>query len=239
MLGFDVMGRRIEKDFQLQYATETKLRKSQQRYTQAQRVANIGSWEWNLVTGDIEWSDEIEPMFGLKRDEFKGSYDAFIEYVHPDDRAKVAEAIEKAIQNPNSHYHSEHRVLASDGTTRWVHETGNVIRNNYGEPKRMFGIVQDITERKCMKAKLFVTEKMTMIAGLAAGVAHEINTLSAAYFNPSRALNRGSPVNFPGTEKLPPSAASTWTISRHILKKKSLISLSRGSNDPRSTPEKL
>lgn len=120
---------------------------SEQRYALAQKAANIGSWDWNIATGALLWSDRIEPMFGFAEGRFAGTYEAFLACVHPEDRQAVTDAVTACVER-HQDYHIEHRIVWPDGTIHWVSETGNVFRDPAGKPMRMVGIVQDITERK-------------------------------------------------------------------------------------------
>jgi PAS domain S-box-containing protein len=126
---------------------------SEQRYSLAQRAANIGSWDWNIISGDLIWSEKIEPMFGFKKGKFRGTYESFLESVHPDDRDFVIKSVNDCLKH-KKRYSIEHRIIWPDGTTRWVLERGNVIRDKNGKPKRMLGIVQDITNKKEMEDEL-------------------------------------------------------------------------------------
>jgi PAS domain S-box-containing protein len=126
---------------------------NEQRYSLAQRAANIGSWDWNIISGDLIWSEKIEPMFGFKKGKFRGTYESFLESVHPDDRDFVIKSVNDCLKH-KKRYSIEHRIIWPDGTTRWVLERGNVIRDKNGKPKRMLGIVQDITNKKEMEDEL-------------------------------------------------------------------------------------
>jgi PAS domain S-box-containing protein len=126
---------------------EEALKRSQERYALAQRAANIGSWDWDIGSGDLYWSDQIEPMFGFGRGQFAASYEAFLESVHPEDRQRVMEAVDASVETGVG-YAIEHRIVWPDGTVRWVSETGDVIRGEDGQAVRMLGIVQDITARR-------------------------------------------------------------------------------------------
>jgi len=127
---------------------EDALKLSEERYALAQRAANIGSWDWDIRTGNLEWSDTIEPMFGFGRGEFGGTYEAFLECVHPEDRQHVVDSVNACIEKGRD-YDIEHRIVWPDGSTvRWVSETGNVIRDKNNKAIRMLGVVRDITERK-------------------------------------------------------------------------------------------
>lgn len=123
------------------------LKASEERYALAQKAANIGSWEWNIVTDRIVWSERIEPMFGLAPGRFAGTNEAFLQCVHPEDRQAVTEAVNAAIERRKD-YQIEHRILWPDGTVRWVAETGYVIRDSGGKAVRMVGLVRDVTDRK-------------------------------------------------------------------------------------------
>jgi len=132
---------------------ELALKGSEERYALAQTAANIGSWDWNISTGRLVWSDAIEPMFGFAKGQFKGTYDAFLECLYPEDRQPVMDSATACIEDGYD-YRVEHRIVWPDGTTRWVSETGNVVRDPDGKAIRMLGVVQDITERRHAELKI-------------------------------------------------------------------------------------
>ncbi len=143
IIGFSILSRDIIK----RKLAEEALRRSEERYALAQKAANIGSWDWNILTGDLFWSDTIEPLFGFSKGEFGATYDAFLESVHPDDRQFVQDSVDASVKD-DKEYAIHHRIVWPDGTVRWVSETGDVIRDKDGKPIRMLGIVQDITLNK-------------------------------------------------------------------------------------------
>lgn len=112
---------------------------------QAQRIAHLGNWDWDIVQGTLWWSDEIYRIFGLETQEFEVTYEAFLERVHPEDRQSVMNAVDSALQNDDP-YNIDHRILRPDGSERVVHEQAQLFRNEKGEPVRMVGTVQDVTE---------------------------------------------------------------------------------------------
>jgi len=118
-----------------------------QRYELAQRAANIGCWDWNIETGQLVWSEQIEPMFGFVRGRFPGTYQAFLDCIHPEDRQFVIDRVNACIEQGRD-YAIEHRILQPDGMVRWVSEIGNVVRNAQGKAIRMLGVVRDITDTK-------------------------------------------------------------------------------------------
>jgi PAS domain S-box-containing protein len=127
--------------------TEEALRQSRERYALAQRAAHVGSWDWNIGTGALHWSEQIEPLFGFGQGEFAGTYEAFLACVHPEDRQYVIDSVQACVDE-GQEYAIEHRIVWPDGTVHWVAETGDVIRDEGGQALRMLGIVQDICERK-------------------------------------------------------------------------------------------
>lgn len=128
------------------------LKRSEERYALAQRAANIGSWDWDIGTSELVWSEQIEPMFGFGRGEFGATYEAFLGCVHPEDRQHVVDSVNACVEQ-GKNYAIEHRIVWPDGAVRWVSETGDVIRDENGKAIRMVGIVQDITERKNAEAR--------------------------------------------------------------------------------------
>ena len=112
----------------------------------AQKIAHMGSWEWNINSGELLWSDETYRIFGLLPQQFEPTYDAFIQSVHPDDRIRVKSVVDSAINNPAHEYSIEHRVLRPDGSMRVVSEDGEVLLDSEGLPLRMIGTIHDITE---------------------------------------------------------------------------------------------
>lgn len=123
------------------------LRASEASLARAQRIAHLGSWEVTLATNALSWSDEIYRMFGLERDGFLATYEAFLAAVHPDDREAMHAAHVRA-RHGHGKLDIEHRIITSDGRVRHVHELGELEFDGAGVPIRLTGTVLDITERK-------------------------------------------------------------------------------------------
>jgi PAS domain S-box-containing protein len=124
------------------------LRESEARLEEAQRIAHVGHWERDLETNRVIWSDETYRIFGLapQRD---GTFDftKVQELIHPEDRQLMARSSAAAEQG-GPRYDVEYRVVRPDGEVRIVHSQGDVTRDELGRPQRIFGILQDVTERK-------------------------------------------------------------------------------------------
>lgn len=125
---------------------EQELMMSKQRLADAQRIAKLGHWDWNILTNELQWSDEIYRIFGLTVGEFEATYPAFLDRVHPEDRPLVEAAVAGAIAG-KGRYGIDHRIVMPNGEVRYVHESAEVTIEG-GRQARMLGTVQDITERK-------------------------------------------------------------------------------------------
>jgi PAS domain S-box-containing protein len=128
------------------------LKESENGLVEAQKIAHLGNWDWNIVNNELYWSDEIYRIFGRSPQEFGATYDAFLNYVHPNDREYVNDAVIEALNgNP---YSIDHKIILTDGEERVVHEQGEVTFDENNSPIRMTGTVQDITERKKAEEKI-------------------------------------------------------------------------------------
>ncbi|MBT3237721.1 MAG: PAS domain S-box protein [Rhodospirillaceae bacterium] len=137
----------VFRDIAERKATELALRKSDERFTKSQDFANIGTWDWNIQTGDLYWSDQIAPLFGHETGALEMTYDNFVAAIHPDDRERVTNAVTACVEK-GIEYNIEHRAVWPDGTTRYLLEKGDVVRDDDGKPLNMLGVVQDITPAK-------------------------------------------------------------------------------------------
>ena len=130
--------------------SEETLRKSEARLSDAQRIAHVGNWDWNLVTNKIHWSDEIYRIFGLPLREFGATYEAFLNIVHPDDLERVKNLFDQILYADIPHlYHIECRIVLSDGEVRTICTQAEITGDEFGNPSYIIaGTVQDITEQK-------------------------------------------------------------------------------------------
>lgn len=126
---------------------ERRLRESDRHFKEAQIIGGMGSWEWDIVNNVLDWSDHIYRIFGTEPQSFGTTYEAFVEFIMPEDRGRVKEAVNAAL-NEHKPYDIEHRIIRPDGEERYVREQGLVEFNDAGEPVNMLGTVQDVTDRK-------------------------------------------------------------------------------------------
>ena len=140
-------------DISVRKNEEALLRASERSLVEAQRVASLGSWELDLATGHLHWSDEIFRIFEIDKREFTATLDAFLEAVHPEDRERVDQAYVRSLESHEA-YSIDHRLLMKDGRVKYVHERCETIYDAAGAPLVSLGTVQDITERRAIEAEL-------------------------------------------------------------------------------------
>ncbi|GAX40304.1 multi-sensor hybrid histidine kinase [Tolypothrix sp. NIES-4075] len=149
------------------------LQLSEERFRLALDSAKLGSWDWNMLTNEIVWSENHELLFGLAPGSFLGTYEAFIACVHPDDRELIAESITRALETKTD-YNQEHRVIWADGSIHWIAGRGKFFYDKSGKPTRMSGVVLDISERK--QRELELEQENRMKDEFLAIVSHELRT---------------------------------------------------------------
>ena len=120
-------------------------RESEESLAMAQQVAHIGSWDWHIEDDTLTWSDETYRQFGLKPQEIVPTYEAFEDFVHPDDRAPVNQRVGQALSGEKP-YSIEARMIRVDGTEWIMYAQGTVHRDEEGKAVRFIGTQQDITE---------------------------------------------------------------------------------------------
>jgi diguanylate cyclase (GGDEF)-like protein/PAS domain S-box-containing protein len=141
------------------------LRQSEYRLVQAQRVAGLGNWDWDIARDQLCWSDEIFHLFGIEPKAFEPSFQSFLNFVHPDDRQLITIAIDEAINN-KAPYVVEHRIVRGDGSALTVEQQADVVFGENDVPLRMIGTVQDISERKRTERQIHQLAYYDSLTGL-------------------------------------------------------------------------
>jgi len=119
----------------------------QARLTDAQRIAGLGNWEWNKLSNELWWSDEVYRLFQLDPRSFTATYEEFLERVHPEDRDAVDHAIQRALTEQKP-YEIDHRIVRPDGSELVVHERAEITLGENGQPAGLTGTIHDISARK-------------------------------------------------------------------------------------------
>lgn len=133
---------------------------------EAQRLAQLGSWEWDIDRNRITWSDELYRLYGLEPGAARLTYESYLERIHPDDLALVRQAVERA-RVERAPFEMEHRIVLPTGGVRWFQGRGRVITDESGAPVRMLGTSQDITDRKLIEE---------LRESILSAVSHELRT---------------------------------------------------------------
>ena len=117
-----------------------------QTLNEAQRIARVGNWSFDVASGRLSWSDEVYRIFGHAPRSFVPTYARLLDMIHPEDRERVERAVDQALLT-GSTYEIDHRIVRPDDEIRYVHERGTIESDSRGRPIRMLGTVQDITDR--------------------------------------------------------------------------------------------
>jgi PAS domain S-box-containing protein len=163
---FEEIGRRLADAVSSLLMFRT-LRQSEAKLEEAQRLTHVGYWDRDLQTNLLTWSAETYRIFGLRPEEPIRTLEQVLDRTHPEDRAIMREAVAEAIRG-GDRYDVEYRVIQPTGEVRTVHSQGEVTRDPSGRPCRMFGTVQDITERKRAEQRLLAQHRVTQILAEAA-----------------------------------------------------------------------
>ena len=169
-------------------------RDAQLRFTL--EAAQVGTWEWDIATGAVQWSDNLEAIHGMPPGSFDGSFEGFLALVHPDDRPLVSDAIDRAVAEAGD-YDIEFRIMPPDGQVRWIAGQGRVFRDGDGRPQRMVGIGRDITARRQTEADLRESEERLQLAARVAGFGmYDDRGAGRVYWSPELKALFGFPPDF-------------------------------------------
>ena len=152
---------------------EEALVETRQRLELALRSANVGLFDWNVISGEAFFSPEWKGQIGYRDDEVEGTYEGWEGRLHPDDRERVLQTLQAYLDGTAAEYAVEFRLRHKDGSYRWIFARGEVLRDESGQPTRMLGCHVDITEQREVEAQLRQSQKMEAVGQLAGGMAHD------------------------------------------------------------------
>jgi PAS domain S-box-containing protein len=174
----------LQDEIERRKRVESVLDQQTRHLVEAQRLANLGSWVRNLETGDIVWSDQLYEIFGVQLgEELAGTFEGYLERIHPEDREQVRSQVQDAIRAGRG-FHGERRIVRPNGQIRYVQTCVELTKNDAGKVVGMHGICFDVTERKQAELALERTreqlaqmQKMEALGQLTGGIAHDFNNL--------------------------------------------------------------
>jgi PAS domain S-box-containing protein len=161
-------------------ATTDRLSQSEALLAEAQSMAHVGSWLWDIKSGDLTWTPELYRLYGLEPGSRNVSFETYVTRIHPEDRDAVQQVLELALRD-HQPFSVDHRVIWDDGTVRHVHGRGRVVLDSGGEPVRMTGSAQDITDRisadtAVQQARVEAEEANRAKSEFLAAMSHELRT---------------------------------------------------------------
>ncbi len=183
----------------------------------ALEVAQLGFWEQDIARDIIHRSPEWARMLGYEPEEIESNLQSWIDLVHPDDQETINQEIEAHEKHGKPSFRVEHRMLAKDGTWRWILNWGRIVEwGEDGQPRRALGFHLDITDRKQAETALARSEKLATIGTLAGGIAHDFNNLLTVIH---------------GNLHLGRTAANMQAAARHLEKADKAVARSRELTD--------
>ena len=177
------------------------LRESEAELKEGQRVAHVGSWSWVIETDTVTWSEELFRIAGRDPEGTPPNYirDHATLY-NPESLARLQPLVERTIRTGEP-YEADLELIRPDGTTRWIADTGEALRDAKGQIVGLRGTAQDITEPRRLQAQLLHSQKMEAVGRLAGGIAHDFNNILTVIGGYNEMLTKALPVGEPAHQQ--------------------------------------
>ena len=209
---------------ELEYANK-KIKENEERLKIAQEVAHLGTWEHNVTTNEIYWSEEQYNIFGYEPNQISISLQFFLNVVvHPDDQEIIAQAIENLLKGQKNEFEREFRIIRPDGKIRIIQSIGRVYLDEKGLPFKIIGTVMDITEQRQAEEAIRRNEERLRISLSTVNIAvfHQNKELKYTWmYQPQLGYRQEEIIGKTDFELLPRETAEEVTkIKRHVLETK-------------------
>ena len=169
-------------------------------------ATRIALWEWEVKDNRVQWSAGAESALGIGAGALGSSFDAYLGWVHAEDREGVLEALRASVKTTAT-LHLPHRLVSPDGTTRWVVARGHVVQDASARPTRVLGTIVDVTqlhdaedEQRRLLERLRHAQKIAAIGELSASIAHDLNNLLAIVSTANQVLDREAALSAAGRQ---------------------------------------
>jgi PAS domain S-box-containing protein len=192
---------------------------------EAQGLANLGSWTWDIAEGKVTWSEQLYNIYGIRPGTFGGTFEDFLARIHEDDRERVKKGVSEAFQSGQG-FRMEERIVRPDGEIRHLLSSGKVIKDESGRVVQMLGICQDITDQKKAELALAQTrdqlaqaQKLEALGQLTGGIAHDFNNILMIVSGQAQLLRRriSDPKQLQALDAIATAASRGETLTRQLL----------------------
>lgn len=207
---------------------ERALHESEEQLQLTLQGANLGTWDWNLVTGELTINDRWAKMLGYGKEEIEPHAGSWERLVHPDDLPAAMAALTAHLEGRSDFFESEYRLQTKSGTWKWIHDAGRIVAHDpTGKPLRAAGIHLDITKNKELEQRVVQQERLSAVGQLTAGIAHDFNNTLTSILGFAQILYK--------SKEIPESARKNLAIiissgkqAAHLVRQ--MLDFSRQSN---------